>query len=367
MCIGIHLFCERGANMKIIGYVIITWNNQNIAIDLYEGNKVFSPDGASGEIDSQLYEETLTAYYKNAENFETAYEYNRRNGLEVPEVAARRDARQVGRNSALVERAKENAQDSYGGKQPRKKKKKSHAGVVLILVLLLAAAAGLFVYLYYPQFFRQIHITIGEQPQPEKTQEPEDLVATEKEVILTALTKDIAMSQMITADDIKGVIVTMEQYEKYASQTYIGAGGRVEYVTMIPWSEHSNLIGKYAASDLKAGNLIYTHNVTTQHIVADKTYVEVQADGETQMFEITENSLPGNTNIKLVAVITNEKGEKVQVLISEMTLQDRSLVNFFNSSGQDILDMLTGEKNKQEEGQEEEKEQTEESESAQNE
>ena len=193
------------------------------------------------------------------------------------------------------------------------------------------------------------------------------MVATEKEVILTALTKDIAMSQMITADDIKGVIVTMEQYEKYASQTYIGAGGRVEYVTMIPWSEHSNLIGKYAASDLKAGNLIYTHNVTTQHIVADKTYVEVQADGETQMFEITENSLPGNTNIKLVAVITNEKGEKVQVLISEMTLQDRSLVNFFNSSGQDILDMLTGEKNKQEEGQEEEKEQTEESESAQNE
>ncbi|CUP91618.1 Uncharacterised protein [Dorea longicatena] len=51
--------------------------------------------------------------------------------------------------------------------------------------------------------------------------------------------------------------------------------------------------------------------------------------------------LPGNTDIKIVAVITTDGGEPVQILLSQMKLQDRSLESIFNSAGQDILEQLS--------------------------
>ena len=49
----------------------------------------------------------------------------------------------------------------------------------------------------------------------------------------------------------------------------------------------------------------------------------------------------GNTDIKIVAVITTDGGEPVQILLSQMKLQDRSLESIFNSAGQDILEQLS--------------------------
>ena len=51
--------------------------------------------------------------------------------------------------------------------------------------------------------------------------------------------------------------------------------------------------------------------------------------------------MPGNTDIKIVAVITTDGGEPVQILLSQMKLQDRSLESIFNSAGQDILEQLS--------------------------
>ena len=53
--------------------------------------------------------------------------------------------------------------------------------------------------------------------------------------------------------------------------------------------------------------------------------------------------LPGNTKIQIVAVVSTDGADPVQVLLSEMTLQDRSLQSIFDSAGQDVLEILAGE------------------------
>lgn len=85
-------------------------------------------------------------------------------------------------------------------------------------------------------------------------------------------------------------------------------------------------------------------------MIADKTYVEATVNGEDGTYEVDADVLPGNTDIKIVAVITTDGAEPVQILLSEMTLQDRSLESIFNSAGQDILEQLASEA--QEDGEE---------------
>ena len=112
-------------------------------------------------------------------------------------------------------------------------------------------------------------------------------------------------------------------------------------MALILWDDNDSVIGQYAATDLKADSLLYDTNVSTQHVVADKTYVEATVNGEDGTYEVEGDVLPGNTDIKIVAVITTDGGEPVQILLSQMKLQDRSLESIFNSAGQDILEQLS--------------------------
>lgn len=179
-----------------------------------------------------------------------------------------------------------------------------------------------------------------------KTQdtEPSSKVGTtenQEEYVVIALAKDVPMSQMIAETDLKGVIVTSEQYEKYNAQTYIDASGDVNYMELLLWEDKDAVVGQYAASDLRADDVLYDTSITSQHVIADKTYVEATVNGEDGTYEISDDTLSGNTDIKIVAVITTDGGEPVQILLSQMTLQDRSLESIFNAAGQDILEQLS--------------------------
>ena len=110
---------------------------------------------------------------------------------------------------------------------------------------------------------------------------------------------------------------------------------------MILWEDRSDVIGKYAARELSAGSILYDASVTTEHVVADKTYVDVEVDGEKKTYESKTDVMPGNTKIQIIALIQTDGSEPSQVLLSEMTLQDRSLESIFDSAGQDILEMLS--------------------------
>lgn len=225
-----------------------------------------------------------------------------------------------------------NADMVPGGKAPLLTLKK--AAFVLSAVCLVIAAAGL-------QNRIKGNNPTAEEPLHENVMADESQEA--QEYVVIALAKDVAMSQMITEDDIKGMIVSAEQYEKYNSQTYISSSGETQFMALQLWDNREDVIGKYAAQDLKSGSLLYDTGISSQHVIADKTYVEATVNGEDGTYEVDADVLPGNTDIKIVAVITTDGAEPVQILLSEMTLQDRSLESIFNSAGQDILEQLASE------------------------
>ena len=71
--------------------------------------------------------------------------------------------------------------------------------------------------------------------------------------------------------------------------------------------------------------------------------MDATVNGEDGTYEVENGVLPGNTKIQIVAVISTDGADPVQVLLSEMTLKDRSLESIFNSAGQDVLEKLAGE------------------------
>lgn len=212
-----------------------------------------------------------------------------------------------------------------------KRKTRALTGVIALLVILILGGGY---YVYSNNGFTPVAGNNNQAEQPDESADVKD------EYVVAKLAKDVPMSQAITADDVTGVIVSSEQYNKYNSQTYIASDGSSKYMNLILYDDVNDVIGKYAAADLKEGDLLYDTNVSNQHVVAEKTYVDATINGEDGTYEVDADSLKGNTDIKIVAVITTDGGEPVQVLLSRMTLQDRSLENIFNAAGQDILEQL---------------------------
>lgn len=170
-------------------------------------------------------------------------------------------------------------------------------------------------------------------------EEPVDI--TEDHVVIR-LKKAIGMNQQISEEEIEGVILSADQYEKYAGiSTYIDSNGQVRDEKLLLWEDREDVIGKYAARDLAEGSILYDTSVTTEHVIVDKTFVDVEVDGEGNTIEVDSSVLPGNTHIQIVAIIQTDGGEPQQVLLSEMMLQDRSLQSIFDAAGQNILEKIS--------------------------
>ena len=163
---------------------------------------------------------------------------------------------------------------------------------------------------------------------------------------------NIAQNTQIKEEHLEGTILSPEQYKKYNElSTYIDKDGKSKSETLLLWEDKDTVIGKYATKELTPGSILYDTSITSEHVVADKTYVDVEVDGEKKTYETKTDVLPGNTKIQIVALIQTDGAEATSVLLSELTLQDRSLESIFDSAGQDILEMLsdTSEENKVEE------------------
>ncbi len=161
--------------------------------------------------------------------------------------------------------------------------------------------------------------------------------------VVIKLSNDIAANSEIKEEDLEGIILNDTQFQKYNQvSTYIDKEGKTQAETLILWDDRESVIGQYATHDIEKGSLLYDTAITKEHVIADKTYVDVEVDGETQTYETNTDVMPGSTKIQIVAIVQTDGGEPQQVLLSEMTLQDRSLQSIFDSAGQDVLEKLSG-------------------------
>ena len=225
------------------------------------------------------------------------------------------------------------------------KKPKRRTGKVFLIIFIILVFLGLagFAYFYFGNssdlIFDSTSLT-----ENQSTQEPE-VVETKPQVtsyVVIRIKNHIAQNTQIKEEDLEGTILSPEQYEKYNSlSTYIDKDGKSKKEALLLWENKESVIGKYATKELTPGSILYDTSITTEHVVADKTYVDVEVDGESKTYETKTDVLPGNTKIQIIAVIQTDGEESSSVLLSELTLQDRSLESIFDSAGKDILEMLS--------------------------
>ena len=225
------------------------------------------------------------------------------------------------------------------------KKPKRRVGKVFLIIFIILVFLGLagFAYFYFGNssdlIFDSTSLT-----EDQNTQEPE-VVETKPQAtsyVVIRTKNHIAQNAQIKEEDLEGTILSPEQYEKYNSlSTFIDKDGKSKKETLLLWENKESVIGKYATKELTPGSILYDTSITTEHVVADKTYVDVEVDGESKTYETKTDVLPGNTKIQIIAVIQTDGEESSSVLLSELTLQDRSLESIFDSAGKDILEMLS--------------------------
>lgn len=230
--------------------------------------------------------------------------------------------------------------------EEEKPKKKGNVllKILLFLIMLLLVGAILcvvYIFCFGGNFDTIVFDSSSMQKEEIEPESPAE-IKTEGHVVVK-VTTSLKENQLIQESDIEGVILTDEQYEKYSEMgTYIDAQGQSVKQSLLLWKDREDVIGKYAAADISEGSILYDTSITSQHVIADKTYVNAEVNGEEVTYEVEDGVLPGNTKIQIVALVSTDGQEPVQVLLSEMTLEDRSLQSIFNSAGQDILEQLAG-------------------------
>ena len=262
---------------------------------------------------------------------ETASEPDTTVARQVPVSKAAPDVKKKPEKQKKPKKQK-TAPESEDGGAPKKKSKLPLMIVLFLAVILIIAAAA--IALLFSG--RHTDTTTTPAPSAETSDQQEPYMAI-------MFTKDLDVDSVIEKSDLDGCILNEDQYEKYTNiSTYIDENGEEVTPELISWDDVDSVIGKRVTSDVKKGALVYDTTITSQHVIAQKTYVDATVNGEDGTYEVENGVLPGNTKIQIVAVISTDGADQVQVLLSEMTLKDRSLESIFNSAGQDVLEKLAG-------------------------
>ena len=262
---------------------------------------------------------------------ETASEPDTTVARQVPVSKAAPDVKKKPEKQKKPKKQK-TASESEDGGAPKKKSKLPLMIVLFLAVILIIAAAA--IALLFSG--RHTDTTTTPAPSAETSDQQEPYMAI-------MFTKDLDVDSVIEKSDLDGCILNEDQYEKYTNiSTYIDENGEEVTPELISWDDVDSVIGKRVTSDVKKGALVYDTTITSQHVIAQKTYVDATVNGEDGTYEVENGVLPGNTKIQIVAVISTDGADPVQVLLSEMTLKDRSLESIFNSAGQDVLEKLAG-------------------------
>ena len=256
---------------------------------------------------------------------------------ETKEETAEDDEKEEKEESSKGRKNKKNKKNEKEKKE--KKKNRSEWKVILILLLILVLGVGGFALATnYGGILDKVIFDSQKLPLAQNSEVIQD------NYVIIKLKRDVAQNSKITEADIDGALITAEQYEKYSVlSTYVDKDGQTKKENLILWDDKDSVLGKYASRALQKGTILYDTAITTEHVVAEKNFVDVEVNGQGDTIQVENDVLPGNTRIQIVAIIQTDGGEPSQVLLSEMMLQDRSLQSIFNSAGEDILKMLSEE------------------------
>ena len=222
--------------------------------------------------------------------------------------------------------------------------KKPNKGIyIAVMVLLLAVSLAI---VGYFTGFLKVPISNGNKPSSSdtaSTNENTNNDTPESITVIRAMT-DIPSGTEITADMLGSYTITSDEFTAMSGTTYIAKDGSTSNSPLVMAKEASNVVGAFATKDIKKDRYITADDYSTQKVIAEKTYVDVDVNGETITVPV-DSAVSASTSVKIVALITTDGQEgTTAVTLAEFVMKDRTLEDIFNSAGQSILEQIATQK-----------------------
>ena len=215
-------------------------------------------------------------------------------------------------------------------------KKSNRKFFVINLIVMILIIAATFIATPYISAYLENQSSDISSTHPLPT--PEDIT----NVCIIRVTQDIPQGEIITEEMITEHVIDIDEYTQLNNAVYVNADGSTSKGSLITSDKIEIVIGKFATRNISEGTYITSQDFSQQKIIAEKTFVEVEIDGQTVSVPVDKDFLTGDTRVKIVALITTDNNEEtLAIALSEFVLEDRTLQDIFDSAGQSILDKLS--------------------------
>lgn len=277
---------------KKLGRAKVRYRGKPVECDLYDDGTIVMPDGQEKKLNEEQFEQI-----KKELQTESRDDLPATNGLNIQQVSP------FEKYDLTAEK-----------KLARKRRAKIITGI--IVGIMLVCVALFLVYRYAPQI-------LGFAPNSYR--------------VVVANT-NLAAGDTIEGNEISYIELSRDEYTAQCIQQYMTENGSMKTDAPVFYVNANNqVVGRFAAEDISAGSIITESMVTTQ-----KYDVQVEVNGQNQNQSMTESQIGGETNITIVAKITQSDGSVQEIPLSSMKLQGRSLVDLLNGNGDSVLEQIGG-------------------------
>lgn len=339
---------------KIVGEVSLTVDGQRVIAQVCEGNYLILPGQNLDEKGPSLSEEDYRRVLDNFPQYEA--EMKRRNdtsraegqgGVDFTlpkasknEIAGDEEKPISASDESLCKTVSQEGQEEKRavpkkGDIPPKRdgvtnKKRLQAIVAVIVALVLLCGLGVFV---MRSGVLSSLIPAAQSPST---------------YMVTVLTNTLEPGQTIRESDLAAKEISAVEYEQIQTATYVltdPATGQTSTITPTPvlYEDRQMVIGLFLARHYPPGSIITDRMITNQQVVADQYYADVEmADGTTSQIPIQASTTKGMTEVEIVAIVRNEAGEEIQIPLSTLVLEEKTLLDILDGRGGSILDQVSG-------------------------
>ena len=162
-------------------------------------------------------------------------------------------------------------------------------------------------------------------------------------VNVIVLAKDVFKGEVIQEGDLTSVLMPVDQLEMISAPDTVDASGSVTSGSAVLWSSRGSVIGKYASSELHAGDVLLSSDCVL--LRNSTTMMELNVDGETVYVPASALD-PSKAEVKLYAIVTSSDAESRQssyaVDLGTLKLSGESLEDILNAEGKSVFETIRG-------------------------
>lgn len=300
----------------VIGQVKATFDGEETVLDVYDDGTVILPNGERTSIDESVVT-TLRAEYNNAKNAAN----NGAKGLNINvgrreshayDTLVKTDSTLKSTDKTLKKTEKALADINHNTKRNGK--------LALMIAIFAIIVLALIVFMNFSQLVQLSGQITGEYK-------------------VAVANVDIASGETISDSQLSYITVSTEEYNSLCGNHFVDANGKMVQDTPIFFIDRGgDIVNKFAAENISAGDIIMTSSVSAQKASQDMYVVETEdQNGNRQTQNIPGSVLSGDTTIEYFARIKTSSGEAYEVPLSSIKLRDKTIEDVLNEQGASIL------------------------------